>query len=88
MLHVLMAAVTVMVLLICANVSMMLLADAVTREQEVAVCAAIGASPGRLLREGLLEAALLVGAGAAASAQRGALAAHRAASPLANPRLH
>ncbi len=64
MLQVLMAAVTAMVLLICANVSMMLLADAATREHETAVRAALGASCGRLVRESLLGTALLTSVGA------------------------
>lgn len=52
-------------LVLCANVSGLLLAQFTTRRREYAVCAALGASRGRLMREAASESALL-GLGAVA----------------------
>ncbi len=52
-------------LVLCANVSGLLLAQFTTRRREYAVCAALGASRGRLVREAAAESTLL-GLGAVA----------------------
>lgn len=53
-------------LVLCANVTNLILARATSRQQEFGVCSALGASRGRLLREALLESGVITVAATAA----------------------
>jgi predicted permease len=61
----LLGGVALVFVVLCANVSSLLLAQLSARRREFGVCAAIGASRGRLIRQAIVEHAIVAAAGAA-----------------------
>jgi len=86
---VLLAAATLVLLIACANLTSLLLARGFGRHRELAMRAALGASPGRLQRQVLVESCLLalLGGIAGIALAAGGVQAFRAIAPAETPRL-
>jgi predicted permease len=86
---VLLAAATFVLLIACANFTSLLMARGWGRNREMAVRAALGASPGRLQRQGLVESCLLalLGGAVGIALAAGIVQVFRAIAPSGTPRL-
>ncbi|HTF26074.1 MAG TPA: ABC transporter permease [Candidatus Limnocylindria bacterium] len=86
---VLLAAATFVLLIACANLTSLLMARSWGRQREMAVRAALGASPGRLQRQGLVESCLLalLGGAVGIALAAGVVQVFRAIAPSGTPRL-
>ena len=87
---VLLAAATFVLLIACANLTSLLLARGWGRQREIALRAALGASPGRLQRQGLVESCLLglLGGAVGIALAAGLVQIFRAIAPGDTPRLN
>ena len=90
LLWVLMGSIGVVLLIACANVANLLLVRAEGRHQELAICAALGASPWRIAKQFLLESAVLgvLGSALGLVLAWGALRLLVSLGPSGLPRLH
>lgn len=90
LLWILLGAVSLVLLVVCANVANLVLVRGIGRRREVAMRGALGASRGRLLQLLLVESVVLAMAAGAlgAVAAYGAVAMIRALGPASLPRLH